>query len=247
MIDLSPDDTRRHLTEIPELCALLPDAATTRATLEGPRPAPGSRPPTRLDITHLQDTHTKHHNPNMAACDPDRQGVLPYLWGWVRDIEADALDQSPELPPESPERPTVANCCDWLGKMLEFAATLPQWPELSDGIKQVHASLRQATVDVRDAVTQPVVCNTCHEGHLMEAGPKLWQCDWCDRQVTVLAVTIPQAAKLINDKKGASQANLYRWAKRNLFDRITEGPANLYDLGSIRRVVAEDKLRKVTG
>lgn len=237
------DDTRRHLAEIPELCALLPDAATTRTAIEGPRPAPGSKPPLRLDILHLLDGRDKHHDANMATCDPDRQGVLPYLWGWVRDIEADALDQSPELPPETPEVPTVAGCCDWLTTMLPFAATLPQWFELADGIKVVHGRLRAATAGVRDVEQRPAVCNLCHAGHLVESGPKLWKCDACNREVVVQAVTLVQAATLV----GVGQATLYRWAKRNLFERVDDGGGKVYDLGSIRRVVAENRMRTSAG
>ena len=235
----SVDDIRRHLAEIPELCALLPDAAVARTVIEGPRPAPGSKPPTRLDVVHLLDTRDKHRDANMATCDPDRQGVLPYLWGWVRDIEADALDQSPQLPPESPEAPTVANCCDWLTTMLDYAATLPQWFEYADGIRRTHTNLRAATAGVRDIEERPVTCTTCGAGHLALTGPNLWECGACGKKFTVQAVTLRQAAKIIGD---IGHTTLWRWSKRNLFTRIHDDGRDLYDLGSIRRVVAYERL-----
>lgn len=236
-------DTRRHLEELPDLCAYLPDAAQARAAIEGPRPAPASKPPLRLDILHLQDTRTKWHDPAMALCDPDRQGVLPYLWGWVRDVEADALDQSPELPPEPPEVPTVANCCDWLTKMLTFAATLPQWPELAHGIKRTHQAVRDATAGVRDVEEKPVPCTRCDDGTLRDVTTgRLWQCDRCGHEVSVIAVTLGQAAKIT----GCPRSTLYAWRDRNLLQRVKDGNrAALYDLGSIRRLVSEQRARDI--
>ena len=80
------------LRDIPELCALLDDAAVTRGpSAETARPAPGSRPPLRLDVVHLQDEREKHNwESGMWWCDPDRQGVLPYLHGWARTPRAAA-------------------------------------------------------------------------------------------------------------------------------------------------------------
>jgi len=247
------DDTRRHLAEIPELCALLPDAATTRTAIEGPRPAPGSKPPLRLDILHLLDGRDKHHDANMATCDPDRQGVLPYLWGWCRDIEADALDQSPKLPPETPEVPTVTNCCDWLTTMLPFAATLPQWFELADGIKVVHGRLRAATAGVRDVEDVPVICTHCGAGQLREVKPKLWRCGACGHEVSVIAVTLPQArAALVKEHGDRAPAlrTLQDWAKRPglMTGLLDQGPrSRVYDMATIRSLTADYLIRTGVG
>ncbi|MGC8030311.1 hypothetical protein ACP3WD_24010, partial [Salmonella enterica] len=86
---------RRWLAELPELAALLPTALITRSPDDTQRrTAPGSRPPVRLDVIQLLNTTLAQ---DVAAgraewVDPDRAGLLPYLWTWCRDIEADALD-----------------------------------------------------------------------------------------------------------------------------------------------------------
>lgn len=244
------DEVRTWLRDIPELCALLPDAAATRTAIEGPRPAPGSRPPVRLDVLHLLDGRDKHRDANMATCDPDRQGVLPYLFGWVRDIEADALDQSPELPPEAPEVPTVAGCCAWLTAMLPFAATLPQWFELADGIKVVHSRLRSATAGVRDVEQRPVPCTRCKVGRLELAGPKLWQCDECGWEFTVQAVSLPdahRALRALHHDKAPTLRTLQNWATRpGLLPGLLEsGPrTRVYDMATIHALTSEYLLTK---
>lgn len=245
-------DTRHHLTEIPELCALLPDAAETRTAIEGPRPAPGSKPPLRLDVLHLLDGRDKHRDANMATCDPDRQGVLPYLFGWCRDVEADALDQSPELPPELPVQATVAGCCAWLTSMLSFAATLPQWPELADGVRRTHQAVRDATAGVRDVEEKPVPCGRCGGALARIPGTRpMWECAACGGLVTVQAVTVNQAAKIIGIQKDrlyalVNRPALVREAGVTPPQRVLgeSGSRKLYDLSDLRRIVAEIRVRE---
>ncbi len=241
----SAADTRRHLAELPELCALLPDAAVTRSVVEGPRPAPASKPPLRLDVLDLMDTRLKAdqtHHRSKTLCDPDRMGVLPYLFTWCRD-----LTETVEGLPPLPDRLTVATICDWLGQQSGIAETLPQFGEMAYGIKQTHQAVRDATTSVRDIDPVPVPCSNCGAGTLKTTGPNLWQCNACGREVTVQAVTIPQAAKII----GVKRSTLYAYRDRNVMQRI-QGPggpggSQLFDLGSVRRMVAEERMRGITG
>ncbi len=234
----SAADTRRHLAELPELCALLPDAAVARSVVEGPRPAPASKPPLRLDVLDLMDTRLKQdqtHHRSKTLCDPDRMGVLPYLFTWCRD-----LTETVEGLPPLPDRLTVSSCCNWLTQNIDDASTLPQFGEMAHGIQQTHQAVRDATTSVRDADPVPVPCGQC--GNPLKAtGPNLWQCGACGKEVTVQAVTLRQAAKIVGD---IGHATLWRWSKRNLFTRIQDSGRDLYDLGSIRRVVAYERLGK---
>ena len=235
------DDVRHWLGELPELCALLPDAAVARAAIDGPRPAPSSKPPLKLHVLHLLDTREKANwEWGMWQVDPDRQGVLPYLWGWVRDVEASLYDESPRLPDETPEQPTVASCCDWLARHVGMAETLQQWPELRDGIQVLNRNVHAAVSAVRDR-SRPVPCNHCGAGALArDAETNRWICPACGHVVAVQAVTIRQAAQII----GRPERTIRSWAVRHLITAVSDGPrTNLYDLGDVRRVHAETELR----
>ena len=60
--------------------------------------------------------------------------------------------------------------------------------------------------------------------------------------VTVQAVTLVEAAPLV----GVSKTTLYRWALRpGVLSPVVDGAKKLYDLGDIRRLVAETRLRGV--
>ena len=234
------DDVRRALTELPELAALLPTALVTRVPGgTAVRSTPGSRPPVRLDVLTLLDDRERYVA-RAEWLDPDRAGILPYLDTWCRDIEADALDAG--LTPEPlPDPATVSGDCAWLLAMLDFAATLPQWPEMADGITITHRRARAATRGVRDDdPAQPVICNRCGEGRLEAVGLQ-WACTWCEREVTVQAVTLRQGHEIT----GVKLRTLQRWAWRGLLTPVTDDTGRkLYDLGDIRRVKAEVALRR---
>ena len=54
------NEVLRYLAELPDMCALLPEAAIVRTPRgEGSRGTPGPRPPRRLDVLHLLDTRDK--------------------------------------------------------------------------------------------------------------------------------------------------------------------------------------------
>lgn len=236
MIEPTVDDVRRYLAELPELCALLPDAAVTRAPhSEGSRAVPGPKPPCRLDVLHLLDTRDKGWAFDVPP-DPDRVGVLPFLDSWARDLEATALDERPELPEELPDPPTVAGLCKWLTGEALWASGLPQWPELASGLHQTWKAVRMAVRAVRDEQPQPVPCIRCG-GPLGRVDGELprWECRDCGHAVNMLAVTVADGARRV----GVSRSKLYDLLAETPVPRIRDGQKMLYDLGAIRRVVAQ--------
>lgn len=236
------EDVRRHLLEIPELAALLPDALVARGAIDGPRPAPASKPPVKLHILHLMDTRPRYDwEAGMAWCDPDSQGVLPYLWGWVRDLEASAYESSAILPAEAPETPTVSGCCGWLTAHLAILANLPQWDDFAHGVKSTHRLLLAAVRSVRDR-EEPVPCNRCGAGKLARDGEtNRWACPACGHVVAIQAVTLRDASRIV----GVPERTLREWATHpGLLSPVADGPRlRLFDLGDVRRVTAEKRLR----
>lgn len=237
---------RGWLIDLPDRAALLPDALITRPQASGSRPAPGSRPPVNLDVLAVLDRDDRTRRGwdwelGVGWCDPESVGVLPYLWGWARDIEACAYEDRPEMPAELPDPPTVAGVCSWLLTELDWAATLPQWPEMVEGVRITWRRVRDATAHVADPVDRPVPCRLCGFALERVAGDRpLWQCKACGHEVSVQAVTIRQAAKILR----RPERTIRTWATRSLIKAISDGPrSNLYDLGDIRRVHAEVELR----
>ena len=244
MSDPTIDDVRRYLSELPELCALLPDALVTRtAGVQTSRPTPSSRPPTKLDVLHLMDESPKdtlgEEYTGKRYPDPDRVGVLPYLWSWVRDIESEAMDMRPQLPDELPEQPTVSNACAWLLEELEWAATLPQWDEMAYGVRSTWQAVRSAVSSVADKPERKVPCGRCELPLTPIEGTRpMWECP-SGHVTSVQAVTLKQAARII----GIRNERLQAYANRNLLQRVKDGSKILYDLSSIRAIVAEERLR----
>ena len=244
------DEVLRYLAELPDMCALLPEAAIVRTPRgEGSRSMPGPRPPLRLDVLHLLDTRDKGWMFD-APPDPDRVGVLPFLDSWARDLEATALDERPELPDELPDPPTVTGLCKWLAGEAQWASELPQWPEMADGIHKTWKAVRIACRAVREVEGRAVPCNRCGAGELrhVEGDKPMWECSECEHRVTVQAVTLRQAAKILRDDLGASAPTLrtlQRWALRpGLLRPIADSPKRrLFDMGQIRSVAAEERIR----
>ena len=239
------DEYRQHLAELPELCALLPAALTHRPRDGATRPAPGSRPPLRLDILHLADQRDRTNwLDGMQHCDPDTVGILPYLWGWARDLEATALDHQPGIVPDLPATPTPANVTAWLTETADWAATLPQWPNLQAGIRHCWQAARTALHSMRGPQHKPVPCSRCGTGRLdpIPGTKPAWQCSTCGHEVRIQAVTLKQAAAHV----GMPYTTLRDWARRpGLLAPIEDSPRRrLFDLGQIQALAAEHRLRR---
>lgn len=238
----TPAQVRDWLHHLPDLCALLGDALVTRsAEQHTSRPVPASKPPVRLDIIGLLDERDVDWEAGMWRVDPDGHGVLPWLWGWCRDIEADAYQLRPTLCDEVPDPPTVAGCCAWLMQddLLDWCAvTLRQWDEFAIDLGRVHAAVRNATANVADQRVRPVPCGRCGEA-LTQVKPGLWECEQ-GHMTSVQAVTVNRGAKIIGIRADAL-GKLVRQpgpgvepARPILGDG---GSRRLYDLNDLRRVV----------
>lgn len=249
--DRTPDELRGWLAQIADMAALLPDAAITRsAGNKTSRPTPASKPPANLNVVHLLDHDDKPPNGTrrgmawshgMQYVDPGRIGVLPYLDGWVRDLEATLLDQHPDVPAdEIPAVPTVAGCCSWLARHADAAATTDQWPELVYGVRAMVRNMRNATSGVRDLEERPVPCPRCGDPLHRVGDLALWECE-TGHQTSVQAVTLRQASEHV----GIPLSTLKGWSHRPGFlPCLRESErVSYYDLGTIQRLAAEARLR----
>lgn len=238
---------RQALSELADLCALLPEALTSGPG-GGPRThaGPSATVPLRLDVLQLLDVRDRSGwLDGMEYCDPEKVGVLPYLWGWCRDLEATALDECPTAIPELPEHPTLSSVTNWLISQLDWIAGTAQWPDFEWGVLHMHRAVRAAVKHLRE--TGPAVpCSRCGAGHLevLPGRKAAWRCTVCGREVTIQAVTLRQAASLA----GVPLRTLQDWARRpGLLSPVSEGPRRrLFDLGQIRGLAAERRLRDAT-
>lgn len=238
---------RQALSELADLCALLPEALTS-----GPGGAPrihagpSATVPLRLDVLQLLDVRDRTGwLDGMEYCDPEKVGVLPYLWGWCRDLEATALDECLAAIPALPEHPTLSSVTNWLISQLDWIAGTAQWPDFEWGVLHMHRAVRAAVKHLRE--TGPAVpCSRCGAGHLevLPGRKAAWRCTACGREVTIQAVTLRQAAFLV----GVPLRTLQDWARRpGLLSPVSEGPRRrLFDLGQIRGLAAERRLRDAT-
>lgn len=240
--DPDVDTIRQVLGELPELCELLPAALITRRPAAGAsRPAPGSRPPVDLGILCLLDARDRSGwLDGMEYCDPEKVGVLPYLWGWCRDLEATALDECPAAIPALPEHPTLSSVTNWLISQLDWIAGTAQWPDFEWGVLHMHRAVRAAVKHLREA-GPAVPCSRCGAGHLdvLPGRKAAWRCTVCGREVTIQAVTLRQAASLA----GVPLRTLYRWDARRMITAVgDEQGRRWWDLGDIRRAAAQTRL-----
>ncbi|MDO5677479.1 MAG: hypothetical protein Q4G35_08245 [Propionibacteriaceae bacterium] len=231
-----------HLTALPHLAAWLPWAAMTGAT--NTSSAPGSTVPINVTLLALLDTRERWNwEDGMAWADPERQGVLPYLHGWVRDIEASLYDvDAPDIT-IPPLEPTIANQCAWLQDHLINAYGLPQWPEFADGIAHMHHRVSDATAAARAEGPSRSSCGACGNGRLVPNGDNHWTCTTCLITVTLTAVTLRQAATAT----GHPLRTLQRWAGTKGWARVEDNLGHrYYDLGQISATVAAARLAKAT-
>lgn len=164
------------LDQIPGMVELLPTALVVRpagssgATIGSP--LSHSPVPLNVHALALLDQRERNLAIEMAWVDPDHAGVEPYLWGWVRDIACDLLDAFPDAEPE-PQHADAATSCAYLRRHLPFAAILPQWGELADGIQHVYRAVDVATRHLRPGSTvKSIRCGACKRGRLRIAATR---------------------------------------------------------------------------
>jgi hypothetical protein len=242
----TPDHpVRQALSELADLCALLPEALTSGPG-GGPRThaGPSASVPLRLDVLQLLDLRDRSGwLDGMEYCDPEGVGVLPYLWGWARDFEATALDECPTAIPALPEKPTLSSVTNWLISQLDWITGTAQWPDFEWGVLHVHRAVRAAVKHLREA-GPAVPCSRCGAGHLevLPGRKAAWRCTACGHEVTIQAVTLRQAASLV----GVPLRTLYRWDARRMITAVCdEQGRRWWDLGDIRRAAAQTRLTQL--
>ena len=240
------DLAKQQLRDILDWAAILPALLTRRAptgdTSRGGRPSPGSRPPVRLDVLHVLDTRTRvagddaedrAWHDRMAS--DHRQGILPDLWQWCRLIEAEAMHSRPEPPDELPEQPTLAGVVDWLTRHTPWAVEQPWAGEYVADVDWWWRKLREAVGEADTA--SPVPCSRCGEPLEQRRGG-LWECV-AGHVVSIQPVAIREAARIVE----VPEATLRRWLREASAVRLAESQTKvLYDLGTVRRVVASRRL-----
>lgn len=224
-------DVEQALKELQEDLPRLPELLTTGSTKAAPRrPQPSSRPPLRLDVLQLLDTRNRHDwLDGMQWCDPEGVGVLPYLWGWCRDLASTLLDENPRKVEELPEHPTLATVTTWLTDHLDHIATLPQWPDFAAGVLWVSNAVAR-TLNPPQPGTSAIPCPTPGCSGMLardQAIPNAWHCLLgCDPgQTTVTAVTLPEAAK----RTGIPLRTLQHWAQRRRITAINHAEKDVIE------------------
>ena len=232
----SKKEVEDWLLAIPRLAALLPIAAVTRTQQEGPRSVPCSKPPLKIDVMHLLDRRRKGQpDGGMTNVDPEREGVLPYLYGWVEEFAGftEPTQPAPDV--------TVENCCKDLLWLIRHQDTdSPRWSAFAAGLKRVNGSLLESVGALIHGVNSPIVCHRCLTGILRRQGQtSTWECAVCGHTVTIQVVTLREAARLTGEKL----TTINYWSRMGLFTKLVDGGGKgSYDLGDIRRVIAEKRL-----
>ena len=244
-----PVTVAAQLRDLLDWAALLPVLLTRHApsgdNSRGGRAPSGSKPPVRLDVLQVLDARVRipgDDAEDRAELDrlagDHRQGLLPDLWQWARLIEAEAMETCPQVPAELPESPTLGSVVGWLSAHTDWAEAQQWADEYRADIDWWWRHLRRL---VGEARAEPVVpCRRCGES-LKAVHGGLWECR-SGHRVTVRPVGIREAARLT----GTHEATLRRWLRESDVQRLVESPtAVLYDLGDVRRVVAERRLADV--
>lgn len=241
----------RLLAQIPELCLNL-----AQNRIDGPQRAArsprtaNSKPPTNLDRIVALDLRQRirdlNHHDQLWRDGQPRQGILPTLWLWATMLEADWLDQSPQLPAGLPEQPTVASLCNWLTTHDHLWHKQPEWDEYSTDIEALNAWAKRL-VGWQPEPTCPT-CGVAFTRH----GEHLWRCRHCGREIStrIVGVTLKMASSLT----GVPERTLRDWVSRQgLLPPLTDGAgvqrdkygAKLFDLDLIRRLAGERRERRL--
>ncbi len=227
------------LFAIPRLASLLPVAAVTHTQQEGPRSVRCSKPPLKIDVVHLLDRRRKGQpDGGMVNVDPEREGVLPYLYGWVEELAGSTEPTQP-----TPDA-TIQDVCEdlrWLIRHQDIDS--PRWSAFAAGVQRIHSSLLESVGALIHGVNSPVVCPRCLTGTLRRQGQTgTWECAVCGHDVTIQVVTLREAARITGEKL----TTINYWSRMGLFTKIVDGGGKgSYDLGDIRRVIAEKRLNAI--
>lgn len=236
--------TNRNETRLPELLLAIPDAY---AALPGFK-LPGSQPPDpdkrtghsvvshrsilRLEVVDLTDQRekadaapTRRENIEADRRDGWRQGILPTLSSWVRDVDAAMWDSGDEHQ-NPPTQRTVAGECGWLAENAD-------WIQKQKWLGDILVDLTKMLEDINRACgvkpEQPLACPACgwemqgQGDYQAELKRHPWyRCTGCPQTITTAAeldrvskraedyVTLKYAAKVLE----VPYATLRTWKAR---------------------------------
>ena len=222
-----------------DMLARIPDmAAEAYLTWDAPNPNPGERSDKTGRRSHVHQPAPTNLS-TLVALDP-LHGLLPTITECVRII----WEQMP-----APDRPPLQHPPTWSGETGWLLATVTWWQShldecdlgwVEDAIAAAYRELARLTREPED---KPVLCGRCRIGALEQVHDAMWECHACGHTVTVRAVTLKQAAAEVD----VPLRTLQDWANRpGLLRPILDGGprTRLFDLGDIRRVAAEKRLRE---
>jgi hypothetical protein len=251
------------LAAIPDAYANLADFIYADSAPPDPDHRRASNTPTRtpanLTVLDLLDTREKpdvpptrrgdnqHGNPladdHMAG---RRQGILPTLTSWVREIDGAMWDEGDEHQ-NPPTQRTVPGECEWLADNLDWIQAQPWAHEFHDDIHRILTDINTATG------TRPepqLRCPKC-EWHVEPRDKGTWYictgCNWTwtmaneiNRLLTAQsdhanALTIPQLAQELE----RPISTLKEWRARGWILPISKTRRGyVYDLATVQRVAA---------
>lgn len=243
----------RVLSELPDQMALLPLLlhSSGGGSADGLRTVPGPRTP-NVAVMDLLDTRVKLDGEvdmaGLAEIDrmagDNRQGVLPELWLWAVLIEAERFDADPQLPPELPDEPTIANLCGWLLDGIAWVAEQQWSEELDHDLRRIGSAVRgmlQERDEYRPKHTEAGGCGWPFEARDNRTWYRCTGCGkvvdhWAEmrRVMAVQRVTLRQAAELT----AIPLDTLRRWKKAGVITPALnrgQGRSGLYDLDTLRR------------
>ena len=238
------------LAQLPTLCCDLAQGAIDTPLRAARIPhAASSKPPANLDRIVALDLRQRvrdlNHHDQLWRDGQPRQGILPTLWLWATMLEADWLDQSPQLPADLPEHPTIASACAWLAAHDHWWDGRPEWDEYAADLQLLDRWAKRL-VGWRPEPTCPT-CGAPFTRH----GEHVWACPHCGREIStrVVGVTLPVAHALT----GVPERTLRDWSKRQgLLPPLQDAAGvplrdkhgvTLYDLDQSRRLADERNRR----
>ncbi len=168
--DKRVNETRQHLTELPDLYAQLwmftkPGSAPKDPDQRSGKSNPARRSVVNLDVLDLtderlkadaEDTRTDYTLDSRAGA--RRQGVVNTLAAWSRLVCSELADAGVDT--DLAEEPTITSECGYLLTHLDWIAE-QQWfdDELHPDVRQMRADVRRAIGDRDDVTSMP--CLDC--------------------------------------------------------------------------------------
>ena len=230
----------------------------------------GSRPPIDLGVLDLLDEREKRDTPPTrrdAICDDRRkrswqdhadrtitepasrrQGVLPTLSSWVRDVDSARWDDGDEHQ-SPPTQRTVTGECGWLVESLDWITEQPWLPDMATDIRRIRDDLRAVTRD-HSITREAKPCPQCGwnmvgrgEYDTKRNRHPWYQCTGCDMTLTTAAeidrlhaqardyVTLRHAAGVL----GRPLETLRHWRKQGwVTPRGRDERGDLYSLAALK-------------